>query len=176
MNLQAIERIRSSVRDIPDFPEKGITFKDITPVLQDSTLYRLIINLFVEQYRTKKIDIIVGIDARGFLLAGALSYLLGTGLAIVRKKGKLPFDTIEESYSLEYGTATLATHTDAIKKDQRVLIIDDVLATGGTAKAACNLVEKLGGKVVEIAFLVELSFLNGENNLGKIPYYSLLKY
>jgi adenine phosphoribosyltransferase len=174
--LNAVERIRSSVRDIPNFPKEGITFKDITPVLQDATLYRLIINLLVEEYRTKKIDVIVGIDARGFLFAGALSYILGTGLSIVRKKGKLPYDTVEESYDLEYGTATLAMHTDAIKPGQRVLVIDDVLATGGTAKAACNLIERLGGKIVEVAFLIELSFLDGKKTLGNTPTFSMLKY
>ncbi|MFZ5805686.1 MAG: adenine phosphoribosyltransferase [Verrucomicrobiota bacterium] len=172
----ATERLKASVRDVPDFPEKGIIFKDITPILQNSQLFRLAITVFNEHYQRKTIDTIVAIDARGFLFASALAYCLGTGVALVRKKGKLPYQTIEQSYSLEYGENTLAMHTDAIQKDQKVLIVDDVLATGGTVGATAELVKQLGGNIVEIAVFIELEFLKGREKLAPLPVFSVLKY
>jgi adenine phosphoribosyltransferase len=172
----AMERLKASVRDVPDFPKKGIVFKDITPILSNGQLFGLAINLFAERYRRKSVEKIVAIDARGFLFGGALANYLGIGLTIVRKKGKLPFTSHQQEYELEYGQGTLEMHVDAIEKNQRVLIIDDLLATGGTAEAAARLVEKCGGEVVELAFLVELGFLKGRERLGKYPVFSIINY
>ncbi|MEM9445682.1 MAG: adenine phosphoribosyltransferase [Verrucomicrobiota bacterium] len=172
----AKERIKSAVRDIPDFPIEGVVFKDITPILENADLFRLIISLLSERYKSKSIERVVAIDARGFLIGSALAYVLGVGVAIVRKKGKLPHRTISASYSLEYGEATVEMHEDSIEEGQRVLIIDDVLATGGTMGASIDLVQRLGGKVVECAFLMELGFLNGRKKLGDQPVFSILEY
>lgn len=150
------ETIKSAIRNVPDFPVAGVQFKDIMPLLNDPELFRGVIDLFVERYKGKGIDKIAAVESRGFLLAAPLAYELGIGLAPIRKKGKLPYETIEESYSLEYGSATLAIHVDAIGKGEKVLLLDDLLATGGTALAAAHLIEKLGGSVHEIAFLIEL--------------------
>jgi adenine phosphoribosyltransferase len=172
----ATERLRSAVRDVPDFPQPGIIFKDITPILQNAQLFRLAITLFADRYQRRNVDVVAAIDARGFLFASALAYCLGTGLALVRKKGKLPFKTIEASYELEYGKNTLSMHVDAITPGQKVVLIDDVLATGGTAQAALQLIHQLGGDVVETAFLVELGFLNGRPKLGSTPIFSIITY
>jgi adenine phosphoribosyltransferase len=172
----ATERLKKSVRDIPDFPKPGIVFKDITPILQDGQLFRLAITLFSDRYQRKTIDQIVAIDARGFLFASALAYVLGTGISLVRKKGKLPHKTIEASYDLEYGSNTVEMHVDALKKGQRVLIVDDVLATGGTMKAAIDLVEKLEAQVVEVAFFAEINFLEGRKKLGNVPIFSAMQF
>lgn len=172
----AVERLKATVRDVPDFPEKGVIFKDITPILQNAQLFRLAITVFNEHYQRKTIDTIVAIDARGFLFASALAYCLGTGVALVRKKGKLPYNTIEKSYSLEYGKNTLAMHTDAIQKGQKVLIIDDVLATGGTIAATAELVKELGGEIIDIAVFIELEFLKGREKLEPLPIFSVIKY
>jgi adenine phosphoribosyltransferase len=172
----ATERLKASIRDVPDFPKPGIVFKDITPILQNGQLFRLAVTLFSERYQRRTIDTIVAIDARGFLFASALAYCLGTGIAIVRKKGKLPYQTIEKSYDLEYGQSTLQIHTDALQKGQRVIIIDDVLATGGTVGATVDLVRKLGAEVLEACFLVELGFLNGREKFPDVPVFSVVQY
>ncbi|NCD33648.1 MAG: adenine phosphoribosyltransferase [Spartobacteria bacterium] len=160
-----LEKIKESIRDVPDFPVPGVLFKDITPVLECPETFRGVIDLFADRYDGVKIDKIAAVDARGFLFGAALAYKLGIGLIPVRKKGKLPYTCEEMTYDLEYGTNTLTLHTDAIHPGERVLIIDDLLATGGTADASAKLVEKLGGEVVELAFLIELAFLNGRDKL-----------
>jgi len=172
----AIERLKASIRDVPDFPKKGIIFKDITPILANGQLFGLAVNIFAERYRRKSVEKIVAIDARGFLFGGALAHLLGIGLTIVRKKGKLPYKTHSHDYELEYGQGTLEMHIDAVDKNQRVVIIDDLLATGGTAEAAARLVEKCGGEIVELAFLVELRALKGRERLAKYPIFSAISY
>jgi adenine phosphoribosyltransferase len=172
----ARERLRLAVRDILDFPKQGVVFKDITPIIEDGQLLRLTVSVLADYYRRKNIEQVVAIDARGFLFGGALAYVLGTGVSIVRKKGKLPYKTISASYDLEYGTNTVEMHVDAIKKGQRVLVIDDVLATGGTARASIDLVEQLGGQVVEAAFLMELGFLKGKEKIAPTPCFSIIQY
>jgi adenine phosphoribosyltransferase len=167
-----LDSIKSAIRDVPDFPKPGILFKDITPVLHDPALFRAAVDLFVERARKLKASKIAGIEARGFFFAGAVCDRLGLGLVPIRKKGKLPYKTYEESYALEYGTATLAVHQDAFKKGDRVLVIDDLLATGGTALATAKLVERAGGKVVGIDFLIELAFLNGRERLKSYDVYA----
>lgn len=172
----AMERLKANIRDVPDFPKKGIVFKDITPILSNGQLFGLAVNIFAERYRRKSIEKIVAIDARGFLFGGALANYLGIGLAVVRKKGKLPYKSHEMEYELEYGTGILELHVDGVEKGQRVIIIDDLLATGGTAAAAAKLVEKCGGEIVEMAFLVELGFLKGREKLVKYPVFSAITY
>ena len=168
--------LQSRIREIPDFPKKGIGFKDITPLLEDAEYFRQVIDCLAEIYKNKNIKKIVAIDARGFLLASALAYKLKTGLVIVRKKGKLPYKTIGCDYDLEYGKETLEIHKDSITPGERILIIDDVLATGGTALAAAKLVEKLKGRIIGISFLIELLFLNGRKKLKKYKVVSLVQY
>lgn len=168
--------IKSAVRDIPDFPKPGILFKDITPVLQNPQAFRAAIDTFKERYRDQKLDVIAAVESRGFLFGTVLAYELGLSLALVRKPGKLPYKAIRESYSLEYGENTLEMHEDAVGPGQRVLVIDDLLATGGTAEAAAKLVRRLGGEVVEFAFLIELSFLDGRERLSPCPIFSILQY
>ena len=166
----SIEKIKAAIRDIPDFPKPGILFKDITPVLSDPEVFRACIDLFAERYEGKGITKIAAIDARGFFFAGALCDRLGLGLIPIRKKGKLPYKTYEETYDLEYGSATLTIHQDAFEPGENVVLIDDLLATGGTAAASAKLIERAGGKLLEIDFLVELSFLNGRE---KLPGYAI---
>ena len=172
----ALDRLKASIRDVPDFPKKGIVFKDITPILSNGQLFGLAVNIFAERYRRKSVEKIVAIDARGFIFGGALANYLGVGLAMVRKKGKLPYESHRHDYELEYGQGTLELHIDAVEKRQRVVIIDDLLATGGTAEAAAKLVEKCGGEIVELAFLVELGFLHGRDKLEKYPVFSAITY
>lgn len=172
----AMDRLKANIRDVPDFPRKGIIFKDITPILNDGQLFRLAVTNFAERYQRKSVERIVAIDARGFLFGGALAYLLGIGLTVVRKKGKLPYQSHSIDYDLEYGTGTLEMHIDGVMKNQRVVVIDDLLATGGTAEAAAKLVEQCGGEIVELAFLVELGFLKGRERLAKYPIYSAITY
>ena len=171
-NINFKERIRS----IPDFPKKGVIFRDITPVLQDPKLFKTLIDKLTKPYKNKKIDVVVGIDARGFLLSAPIAYKIGTGVAIVRKKGKLPYKTVAQNYSLEYGNESIEMHEDSILPGQRVLLVDDVIATGGTMKATCDLVEKLGGKIVEILFFIELKDLKGREKLKKYKVRSLIKF
>lgn len=170
------ERLRSLIRDVPDFPRSGVLFRDITTLLQDGQAFRAALDALAAAYRGERVDVVVGIESRGFVLGGALAYLLGTGFVPVRKQGKLPFRTISAAYSLEYGEAVLEVHADAIAPGQRVLVVDDLLATGGTAKATASLVERLGGVVVGIAFLIELSDLPGSAALGDRPHVSLIRF
>lgn len=171
-------RLRQTIRDVPDFPKKGIIFKDITPVLQDAELCGIISNSFADFYRDKGIQAVVGIESRGFLFGLALSMKLGVSFVPVRKKGKLPFNKLSQEYGLEYGTDSMEIHEDAISPGTKVLIHDDLLATGGTASAAATLVSRLGGHVSGFAFIVELAFLEGRKSLSKHPgqVHSLLTY
>ncbi len=173
-NLEA--RLKAIIRDVPDFPKKGIIFKDITPLLADHAAFNEMIGHFASQFKGAGITKVLGIEARGFLLAAPIAIELGAGLVPVRKKGKLPYRTVAATYALEYGTDTLEMHEDAVKAGEKVLIVDDVLATGGTAAAVCALVEKLGGKVAGVAMMIELEFLKGRAKMGDRPLYSLIKY
>ncbi len=164
------------IRDVPDFPEKGIIFKDITTLLKDPSAFKQVIDMMVDNYRDKGITKIVGIESRGFIFGGAVAYLLGCGFVPARKPGKLPAETISESYTLEYGKNTLELHVDAIEPGEKVLIIDDLLATGGTAAAVAKLVKELKGEVVAIDFLIELGFLNGREKLAGYTVNSYIKY
>jgi adenine phosphoribosyltransferase len=168
--------LRNAIRTIPDFPKEGIQFKDITPVLADARLFAASIDLLTENHRPGSVDAVVGIDARGFIFASAAAIKLKAGFVPVRKKGKLPYSTFEQSYALEYGTNTIAIHTDAVKPGSRVLLIDDLLATGGTAEAAALLLKKIGAEILEINFLIELSFLKGREKLKGYPTRSLITY
>ncbi len=171
-----IASIRSAIRDIPDFPKPGIVFKDITPLLSNGPLFGKTIDLIAARYRGQKIDTVLGIESRGFIVGAALAYKLGAGFSVVRKPGKLPYETHSASYQLEYGKDTLEIHIDGIAPNARVVIADDLIATGGTAAATAELVSKLGGTVVECAFVIELSFLNGRKRLQPYSVYSVLQY
>ena len=168
--------LKSYIRDVPDFPKKGIIFKDITTLLKSGEAFKEVIDTFADRYKATELKAIVSVEARGFIIGSALSYRLGKGIIPVRKKGKLPYKTDSITYDLEYGTDTLEMHKDAIKPKDRVLIIDDVLATGGTISAVAQLVEKQGGEIAEIAFLSELGFLKGRDKLKKYNVVSLIKY
>lgn len=159
------ELVKAKVRDIPDFPKPGIIFKDITTVIKDKDAFKHVIDFFTEKLKDKKIDYIAGIESRGFIFAGPIAYNLDAGVVIIRKPGKLPADTVSVTYDLEYGTDTIEVHKDAVEAGKRVVIIDDLLATGGTAAAACKLIEKIGGNVVAIGFMIDLTFLNGKAKL-----------
>jgi adenine phosphoribosyltransferase len=175
-NRPAPSEIERAIRNIPDFPKPGIQFKDITPVLADARLFSGSIELLTENFKPGTIDAVVGIDARGFIFAAAAAVKLQAGFVPVRKKGKLPYQTHEQEYALEYGTASVAVHIDALKPGARVLLIDDLLATGGTAAAAAALVQRLGAQILEISFLIELSFLAGRQKLKNYPVRSLVVY
>jgi adenine phosphoribosyltransferase len=168
--------LKRSIRHVQDFPKKGIGFKDITTLLKDPDRFREAIDALREPYQNANVHKVVGIEARGFLLASAIAYHLHAGLVPVRKPGKLPAKTLEESYSLEYGNDKVAIHRDAISKGDNVLMVDDLLATGGTMAAACRMVETLGGKIVGVAFLVELDFLKGREKLKQYPLHVLIHY
>jgi adenine phosphoribosyltransferase len=168
--------IERAIRNVPDFPKPGIQFKDITPVLADARLFAGAIDLLTEKFSPGSVDAVVGIDARGFIFAAAAALKLKTGFVPVRKKGKLPHKTHEEDYALEYGSATIAMHIDSLKPGARVLLIDDLLATGGTAAAATELIKKLGAQILEVAFLIELKFLNGREKLKGCPIRSIVVY
>jgi adenine phosphoribosyltransferase len=171
-----MERLKSLIRDVPDFPQPGIVFKDITPLLADENAFSSVIDLIVVHYGRGNIDKVVGIEARGFILSSPVAYHFGAGFVPVRKQGKLPWETERQEYALEYGTAVLEIHKDSIRPGERVLIVDDVLATGGTAKATAELVERLGGKVEGMAFLIELGFLSGRERLPEYDLLSLITY
>lgn len=172
-----MEELKKYIRDVPDFPKEGIVFKDITPLLDDAEQFQKMVNVFRDRYEDMNIDAVVGIEARGFIFGAALAYALGAGLVIVRKPGKLPWKIFRKTYSLEYGTDTLEIHQDAIKPGQRVLMMDDVLATGGTLSAAVDLVESnFDAEIVEIAFLIELDFLNGRQKLTNHSIYSMIHF
>lgn len=168
--------LQNAIRNIPDFPKPGIQFKDISPLLADPRLFSGCIDLLVGPWKPGQIDIVAGIDARGFLFASAVALRLGAGVVPVRKQGKLPFQTVEERYSLEYGSNTLAMHVDAIQPGQRVLLVDDVLATGGTAAATVKLIERLRGNLLEVAFVIELGFLEGRARLPGLSVRSLITF
>jgi adenine phosphoribosyltransferase len=170
------DELKAAVRDVPDFPIKGIVFKDITPILHDGRLFRIAVDSFADRHKSKGIDAVVGIDARGFIFAGAVAYKLGVGFVPVRKKGKLPYKTVVTSYTLEYGSETSEMHIDSLKKGDNVIIVDDLLATGGTAMAAATLVKQLGANIVEIDFLIELSFLKGRERLKDHPLFAAIVY
>jgi adenine phosphoribosyltransferase len=170
------ERLRALIRDIPDFPKPGIVFKDITTLLADGPAFAHAIDLLAERYQGRGIDRVVAMEARGFILGAPLAVRLGAGFVPVRKKGKLPHATIEETYALEYGKDTLQMHQDALIKGHRVLVVDDVLATGGTAAAVARLVGQLEAEIVEAAFLMELNFLHGREKLNGIPTFALIEY
>ena len=164
------------IRDIPDFPKKGIIFKDITPLLANPEAFQYTINQFCDFTQKNNIETIVAIDARGFIFGGAIANQLGLKFVPVRKKGKLPWDTKNEKYDLEYGSAEIEIHSDALKENEKVLIIDDLLATGGTAKATCTLVEQLKANIRGVAFLIDLTFLKGAKKLAPYEIFSLIKY
>jgi adenine phosphoribosyltransferase len=168
--------IERAIRNVPDFPKAGIQFKDITPVLADARLFSGTIDLLTEGFQPGSVDAVVGIDARGFIFAAAAAMTLRAGFIPVRKKGKLPYQAHEQEYELEYGTATVAVHVDALEPGSRVLLIDDLLATGGTAAAAAGLMKKLGAEILEISFLIELSSLSGRQKLKPYPVRSLVVY
>lgn len=168
--------LKRFIRDVPDFPKKGIIFKDITPLLKDGAAFRHAIGEIARKYRGRKVDAVLGAEARGFIIGSAVAHELGVGFLPVRKPRKLPYRTRSASYELEYGADTLEIHEDAVKKGDRILIVDDLLATGGTMTACCKLVESLGGEVAGIAFLIELGFLNGREKLSGHEVVSLINY
>ena len=169
--------LKSVIRDIPDFPKKGIIFKDIAPLLSDPVLFGQTIETLKNRYKEKKVDQVVGIEARGFIFASALAYALGSGMVMVRKPAKLPFKTYQETYSLEYGEDTIEIHQDAFKDGQRIIIVDDVLATGGTLAASINLVKNnFQIELLEAAFIIELNFLNGRQKLKDTPVHSVMNF
>jgi len=176
MIADTVENLRAAVRDVPDFPKAGIVFKDITPILSNGKLFRASIDLFLEQCRGKKIDKIVGIDARGFLFGSAVAYELGIGFVPLRKKGRLPYKIESAKYSLEYGEAEMELHIDAIERGEKIVLIDDLLATGGTSASAAVLIKKVGGILLEAQFLIELEFLRGREKLTPTPVVSFLNY
>jgi len=170
------EELAKAIRNVPDFPQPGIQFKDITPVLADARLFAGSIDLLTSHFQPGSLDAVVGIDARGFIFTAAAALRLEAGFVPVRKKGKLPYLTHEEDYALEYGTNTVAIHIDAVKPGSRVLLIDDLLATGGTAAAAAALLQKVGAQILEISFLIELGFLSGREKLKNYPVRSVVHY
>ena len=173
---EARDYIKSKVRSIPDWPIKGVIFRDITTLLLDPPAFKQICTIFYDRYVNEKIDKIVGIDARGFLFGSVLAYKLDIGMIPIRKNGKLPYKTISESYTLEYGEEIIEIHEDAIQKGERVVVIDDLMATGGTISAAANLVEKLGGEIFECSFVLELPDLNGREKLGNRKVFSIVEF
>ncbi len=170
------ERLDKAIRDVPDFPKKGIVFKDITPLLNDPELFKLALEEIVMKYKTKGVQHVVGIESRGFIFGAPLAVRLGAGFVPVRKKGKLPSKTKAVTYSLEYGEDTLEIHTDAVKPGAKVLLVDDLLATGGTARAVCDLLRDMGAHIVGVAFVIELTFLNGSEKLKDYNVSSIIKY
>ncbi len=171
-----MEDLKNIIRDIPDFPKKGIIFKDITTLLADAKSFSRMVDLLAHRYVGKHVDKVVGVEARGFIIGAALAYKLGAGVVLVRKPGKLPAETFKKTYELEYGTDTLEIHTDAIKPGEKILLADDVLATGGTMAAVVDMVQQMGGDLVECCFMTELSFLHGRQKLPKGKVHSLLTF
>lgn len=168
--------LKTKIREIRDWPIKGVSFKDITTLLQDGKVLRYVIDKMVQPYKRTKIDKVVAIDARGFLLVSAIAYKLGCGICLIRKQGKLPYKTIKETYQKEYGFDTIAMHQDTIKAGERILMVDDLIATGGTMKAAIRLVERLGGKIVGISYIIDLPFLGGSKKLSHYKLNWLVSY
>src|SRR5213595_2461005 len=176
MPEEILSQLRAALRDVSNFPKPGIIFKDITPILKDGVLFLASIEVFLQQCRGKKIDKIVGIDARGFLFGSAVAYELGVGFVPIRKRGKLPYKTEIAKYSLEYGEAEMEMHIDAINAGEQIVLVDDLLATGGTSAAAAALISKVGGQLLEAQFLIELEFLHGRKKLQPTPVVCFLKY
>ncbi|MDE1874421.1 MAG: adenine phosphoribosyltransferase [Candidatus Micrarchaeota archaeon] len=176
MDGELEKRIRAKIRDVPDYPKKGILFKDITPLLKDHCTFSACIDALADSFKGEKIDYAAGVEARGFIIGGALAGKLGVGFVPIRKKGKLPYRKVSIDYELEYGKETLEAHEDAVEKGSSVLIVDDLLATGGTARAAADLVQKMGASIIGFGFIVELSELNGRGKLGGQRIVSLIRY
>ncbi len=176
MSKKHLKSIEKAIRNIPDYPKPGIQFKDITPLLQDGKLFHKAVKLMAKPFKKEKIQAVVAVESRGFIFGAAMATHLGVGFVPVRKKGKLPHQTLAESYALEYGSDTLEIHKDALKQGQKVLIVDDLLATGGTVGAVVKLIERLGAKVAGLACLIELSFLGGRKKLPRCPVHSLIDY
>ena len=178
MHTDPAAYIRNAIRSVPDWPSPGVTFRDITPILQDPRSFRVLVDLFVYRYMRHRLDLVAGIDARGFILGSVLAYELNLDFVPVRKKGKLPYQTLAEEYSLEYGNATVEMHTDAVKPGQRVLLIDDLIATGGTMVAAAKLLQRLGANVVEAAAIIDLPELGGSTTLKEtgLPIYTVCSF
>jgi adenine phosphoribosyltransferase len=170
------EELKNKIRNVPDFPIKGVMFRDITTLVNDKAAFKYVVNQLYERYKDKKIDRVIGIESRGFIFGGALAHSLCCGFVPARKLGKLPYKTIEESYELEYGRTSLQLHIDSINKGDRVIILDDLLATGGTIRATANMVERLGGEIIEIAVVIELSFLKGREKLKNYEVYAIVDY
>ena len=170
------KKLRQLIRSVPDFPKPGIVFRDITPLLADAQGLALAVNALADPFRDKRIDLVVGAESRGFIFGAAVACELNCGFVPVRKPGKLPAQAIAQEYQLEYGTDKLEIHADAVKPNQRILMIDDLLATGGTMKACCQMVQQLGGRIIGIAFLIELAFLNGRDALSDYKTYSVISY
>jgi adenine phosphoribosyltransferase len=171
-----MDDLKQYIRNVPDFPKKGILFRDITTLLNNKKIFNVVIDTLAKRYANKNIDVVVAIESRGFIFGGALAHRLNAAFVPVRKKGKLPYKTLTATYSLEYGEDTIEIHEDAFKKGARVLLIDDLLATGGTMAAVIELVEKLKGRIIEIAFIIELTELKGRTKLKGLPVYSMVKY
>ena len=169
------KRIKEKIRSIPDYPKKGVLFRDITPLLRDGLLFRACIDAIAEHFKGR-VDAVAGVEARGFIIGSAVAYKLGKGFIPIRKEGKLPYEKVKKTYSLEYGEETIEIHKDALAKGERILLVDDLLATGGTAKASCELIESLGGKIAGIAFIIELTDLHGRDKLSGKEVFSLVKY
>ncbi|TCT11208.1 adenine phosphoribosyltransferase [Paralcaligenes ureilyticus] len=178
MNTDPVDYICSAIRSVPDWPKPGITFRDITPVLQDPRSFRVLVDMFVYRYMRQRLDLVAGVDARGFILGSVLAYELNLGFVPVRKKGKLPFETVAEEYTLEYGNATVEMHTDAVRPGQRVVLIDDLIATGGTMMAAIKLLQRLGANVVEAAAIIDLPELGGSKVVREtgLPLYTVCSF
>lgn len=178
MHIDPVDCVRKAIRSVPDWPKPGVTFRDITPVLQDPQTFRLLIDIFVYRYMRQRLDLVAGIDARGFILGSVLAYELNLGFVPVRKKGKLPYQTLAEEYTLEYGNATVEMHTDSVRPGQRVLLIDDLIATGGTMVAAAKLLQRLGANVVEAASIIDLPDLGGSAALKEtgLPLYTVCTF
>jgi adenine phosphoribosyltransferase len=178
MHTDPAEYIRNTIRSVPDWPRPGITFRDITPVLQDPRAFRVLIDMFVYRYMRHRLDLVAGVDARGFILGAVVAYELNLGFVPVRKKGKLPFKTLAEEYTLEYGNATVEMHTDSVRPGQRVLLIDDLVATGGTMVAAAKLLQRLGANVVEAAAIIDLPDLGGSKAVKAtgLPLYTVCSF
>lgn len=176
LSIASAEDLKKRIRDVQDFPKKGIVFKDITPLLADPTALSMAVEFLTQPYRNAGVELVIGAESRGFIFATAVARNLSAGFVPIRKPGKLPSKTHAASYELEYGTDSLEIHLDAIRPGSRVLMIDDLLATGGTMAACCNLVESLKGQIVGVAFLIELAFLNGREKLGKYPIHRVIQY
>lgn len=178
MQYHPIETIRHAIRTIPDWPKAGVQFRDITPVLQDPRCFRMLIDFFVARYMRQRLDLVAGVDARGFIIGSVIAYELNLGFVPIRKKGKLPFETVGEDYNLEYGSATVEIHTDAVRPGQRVLLVDDLIATGGTLLAASRLLQRLGANVIEAVAMVDLPELGGSARIKEsgLPVFSLYEF